>query len=402
MALQRLKEAAEKAKIELSTTQATDINLPFITADQSGPKHLNVSLTRSKFEQMIESFVERSIKPCAVALKDADLSKGEIDEIILVGGTTRIPMIQDAVKKFFGKEPSKGVNPDEVVAMGAAIQGGVLAGDVKDVVLLDVTPLSLGIETLGGVFTRIIEKNTTIPVSRSQVFSTAADNQDSVEVHVLQGERSMANDNRTLGQFHLTGIPAAPRGIPQIEVSFDIDANGIVNVKAKDKGTGVEQKVTITSSSGLSDEEVERMQKEAEQNESEDKKKLEMIEERNKGENLVYQAEKTVKDAGDKIDDAAKEGIETASKELKDALAADDLDEMKAKTEALEKLVHEVAAKMYEATTPPEGEPAAEGGNAESADGKKEDDNVVDAEFTDADETEGSEEEKDDKKGKKK
>lgn len=386
MALQRLKEAAEKAKIELSSTQSTDINLPFITADQTGPKHLNLNLNRAKFEQMIASFVKRSIDPCKVALKDAEISVSDIDEIILVGGTTRIPTIQEKVKDFFGKEPHKGVNPDECVAMGAAIQGGVLAGDVKDVVLLDVTPLSLGIETLGGVFTQIIDKNTTIPVSRSQIFSTAADNQDSVEVHVLQGERKMASGNRSLGKFHLSGIPPAPRGIPQVEVTFDIDANGIVNVKAKDKGTGKEQKITITNSSGLSDDDIEKMQKEAEQHEEEDKKRFEIIEAKNQGDNLSYQAEKVLKEAGDKIDQSTKDQVETAVKDLREILDKEELEEIKAKTEDLQKLVYEISAKMYQDTQTEAKQPDTE--NVEQTKSEKNDDTVVDAEFEEADKDE--------------
>jgi molecular chaperone DnaK len=313
-------------------------------------------------------------------VKDAGLKLSEIDEVILVGGTTRIPMIQQAVKDYFEREPHKGVNPDEVVALGAAIQGGVLSGDVKDIVLLDVTPLSLGIETLGGVFTKMIEKNTTIPVSKSQVYSTAGDNQPSVEVHVLQGERSMANDNRSLGRFHLNDLPAAPRGVPQIEVTFDIDANGIVNVKAKDKGTGREQKISITNSSGLSKDEIEKMKKEAELHEAEDKKRMELIEVRNQADNLAYQAEKTVKDAGDKVDAETKEKIEAGVKELREAHASDDIDVIKTKIDELQKIVHELAAKMYQ-QEPPTGEQGptdSEGGQPEE---KKDDDNVVDAEF---------------------
>ncbi len=380
MALQRLKEAAEKAKIELSSAQSTDVNLPFITADQNGPKHLNVTLTRSKFEQMIESFVKRSIEPCKVAVKDAGLKLSEIDEVILVGGTTRIPIIQQAVKDYFQREPHKGVNPDEVVALGAAIQGGVLSGDVKDIVLLDVTPLSLGIETLGGVFTKMIEKNTTIPVSKSQVYSTAADNQPSVEVHVLQGERSMANDNRSLGRFHLNDIPPAPRGLPQIEVTFDIDANGIVNVKAKDKGTGREQKISITNSSGLSKDEIEKMKKEAELHEAEDKKRMELIEVRNQADSLAYQAEKTVKDAGEKVDAETKEKIEAGVKELREAHASDDIESIKAKIENLQKIVYELTAKMYQ-QEPQAGEPGEPSSEGQAEEKKGDDDNVVDAEF---------------------
>lgn len=384
MAVQRLKEAAEKAKIELSSAMTTDINLPFITADQNGPKHMNVTLTRAKFEQMIDSFIERSVGPTRTALKDAGLSVDQIDEVILVGGTTRIPKIQQVVKDLFKKEPHKGVNPDEVVALGAAIQAGVLSGDVKDIVLLDVTPLSLGIETLGGVFTKIIEKNTTIPVSKSQVFSTAADNQDSVEVHVLQGERPMAQDNRTLGKFHLSGIPPAPRGMPQVEVSFDIDANGIVNVKAKDKGTGKEQKISITNSSGLSKDEIERMKKDAEAHEQEDKQKMALIEIRNQGDSLAYQAEKTLQDAGDKVDSALKEKIETGVKELREVLLRDNVDEIRSKVDALQKVVYEMSSKMYEgakdASQPGSHEPSQTSSSEESK--KPSDDgNVVDAEF---------------------
>lgn len=380
MAIQRLKEAAEKAKIELSSTHSTDINLPFITADQSGPKHLNIALTRAKFEQMIEKYVERSISPCKTALKDAGLSVNEIDEVILVGGTTRIPKIQEKVKSFFGKEPNKGVNPDECVALGAAIQGGVLSGDVKDIVLLDVTPLSLGIETMGAVFTKIIEKNTTIPVSKSQVFSTAVDRQPSVEVHVLQGERPMANDNRTLGRFHLDGIPPAPRGIPQIEVTFDIDANGIVNVKAVDKGTGKEQKITITNSSGLSEQEIERMQKEAEEHAEEDKKKMEEIEVRNNADSLIHQSKKVLEDAKDQINDTLKQKIENATKELEEVIKGTDTDAIKQKTETLQQAVYEVSTQMYQQaqTAQAEAEPDSEQSEEKKNDS---DGDVVDAEF---------------------
>ena len=380
MAIQRLKEAAEKAKIELSSTLSTDINLPFITADQTGPKHLNIALTRAKFEQMIDKYVERSIEPCKTALKDAGLTIKEIDEVILVGGTTRTPMIQEKVKAFFGMEPNKGVNPDECVALGASIQGGVLSGDVKDIVLLDVTPLSLGIETMGSVFTKIIDKNTTIPVSKSQVFSTAADSQPSVEVHVLQGERPMAKDNRTLGRFHLDGIPPAPRGIPQIEVTFDIDANGIVNVKAVDKGTGKQQKVTITNSSGLSKDEIAKMQKEAEEHADEDKKKMEEIEIRNGADSLVHQSKKLLIDAKDKINAELTQKIEDASSAVEEALKGTDNDVIKQKTEALQQVVYEVSTQMYQQEQPAQGDAAT--GQSEPEEPKKADDgNVVDAEY---------------------
>lgn len=321
MALQRLKEAAEKAKIELSSTQSTEINLPFITADASGPKHLQYSLSRAKFEQMVGDLVEATKEPCLKALKDAGLSASDIDEVVLVGGSTRIPAVQEAVKELFGKEPHKGVNPDEVVAMGAAIQGGILGGDVKDVLLLDVTPLSLGIETLGGVFTKLIERNTTIPTRKSQIFSTAADNQTAVSVHVLQGEREMASQNRTLGRFDLVGIPAAPRGVPQIEVTFDIDANGIVHVSAKDLGTGKEQKIRIESSSGLSESEIEKMVKEAELHAEEDRKEKERVETMNEADTLIYSTEKSMKDLGDKLPPEEKQKIETAVADLKRQLS---------------------------------------------------------------------------------
>lgn len=347
MATQRLKEAAEKAKCELSTVTETEINLPFITADQSGPKHLVTKLTRAKFEQLVEKLVERTLGPCKQALSDAGIEANKVDEVILVGGMTRMPKVQETVKNFFGKEPHKGVNPDEVVAIGAAIQGGVLAGEVKEMVLLDVTPLTLGIETLGSVMTPLIEKNTTIPTSKSQVFSTAADGQPSVEVHVLQGERPMAADNRTLGQFHLDGIPPAPRGIPQIEVTFDIDANGILNVKAKDKGTNKEHKITITASSGLSKEEIEKMQKEAEAHAGEDKKKKEEIDLRNQADGMAYSAEKTIKDAGDKIDNTDKEKIEKLIAEVRKALSGTDSAAIKTALEALQKDLYEVSAKIY-------------------------------------------------------
>jgi molecular chaperone DnaK len=347
-ALQRLKEAAEKAKIELSSTMETEVNIPFITADQSGPKHLNVKLTRAKLEDLVGDLVEKTIEPVKKALADAKVEVKDIDEIILVGGMTRMPKVQEVVKKFFGKEPLKGVNPDEVVATGAAIQGGVLGGDVKDVLLLDVTPLSLGIETLGGVSTKLIERNTTIPTSKNEVFSTAADNQTSVEIHVLQGEREFAKDNKTLGRFILDGIPPAPRGIPQVEVVFDIDANGILNVSAKDKATGKEQKITITGSSGLSEEEVEKMQKDAEKNADEDKKKKEVVEAKNMADSLIYTTEKTLKDAGDKVKAEDKEGIDKLVEALKREKEGDNLDAIKKAYDELGEAVQKIGAAMYQ------------------------------------------------------
>jgi molecular chaperone DnaK len=371
MAMQRLKEAAEKAKCELSTVTETEINLPFITADQAGPKHMVLKLTRAKLEQLVADLVERTIGPCRQALADAGLPSDQIDEVILVGGQTRMPKVQEAVKNFFGKEPHKGVNPDEVVAVGAAIQGGVLAGEVKELVLLDVTPLTLGIETLGSVMTPLIERNTTIPTSKSQIFSTAADGQTSVEVHVLQGERPMASDNRTLGRFHLDGIPPAPRGVPQVEVTFDIDANGILNVKAKDKGTGKEQKITITASSGLSKDEIEKMKKEAEAHEAEDKNRKEEAEVRNQADAMCYTSEKTLKEAGEKIDAATKEKVEKAIAETRKALEGNETDKIKKALEALQKDVYEMSAKIYKEAGPtPSTPPTPEGGQPKEDDGK--------------------------------
>ena len=379
MALQRLKEAAEKAKCELSSSAETDINLPFITADQSGPKHLNIKLSRSKLESLVGDLLDKLVGPCKTALKDAGLSASEVDEVILVGGMTRMPAVQAKVQEIFGKTPSKGVNPDEVVAIGAGIQGGVLKGDVKDVLLLDVTPLSLGIETLGGVMTKLIEKNTTIPCKKSQIFSTAADNQPAVSVHVLQGEREMASDNKTIGRFELVGIPPAPRGVPQIEVTFDIDANGILNVSAKDLGTGKEQSIRITASSGLSEEEIDKMVKDAESHASEDKKKRELIEARNQADGLVYTTEKAVSEHSDKIDAETKQAIETALEDLKKAMEADDAEAIKSKTEALAQASHKLAEVMYQ--QPQEG---GEGAGEQPA-GEQPAEDVVDAEFEEVD-----------------
>ena len=376
MSIQRLKEAAEKAKIELSTVAETEINLPFITADASGPKHLVLKLSRAKLEQLVSSLNDRLIGPCQKALADAGLSASEIDEAVMVGGMTRMPKVIEIAKQIFSKEPNKGVNPDEVVAVGAAIQGGVLAGEVKELVLLDVTPLTLGIETLGSVMTPLIERNTTIPTSKSQVFSTAGDGQTSVEIHVLQGERSMASDNRTLGRFHLDGIPPAPRGIPQIEVTFDIDANGILNVSAKDKGTGKLQKITITASSGLNKDDIEKMKKEASAHEAEDKKKKEEIETRNQADALAYTAEKTIKEAGDKVSKDKKEKVEKSIKEVRDALATTDVNKVKSAFETLQKDIYEVSAELYKDKGDTKG--GAEGG-AEG--GKSDEGPTMDAEF---------------------
>ncbi|OQB05212.1 MAG: Chaperone protein DnaK [bacterium ADurb.Bin212] len=347
-ALQRVKEAAEKAKIELSTTAETEINLPFITADAEGPKHLQMSISRSKLEELIGDLIEKTLKPCETVLKDAGVKTADINEVILVGGMTRMPAVRETVKKFFGKEPNHSVNPDEAVAIGAAIQGGVLGGEVKDLLLLDVTPLSLGIETLGGVMTKLIEKNTTIPASQSQIFSTAADNQTQVEIHVLQGEREMAGDNRTLGRFVLDGLPPAPRGIPQVEVTFDIDANGIVNVKATDKASGKEQKITITASSGLSEAEIEKMKQDAETHAEEDKKKRDLVDAKNQADSLIFTAEKVLKDAGEKVDSNLKKDVEEKIKNLREVKDSDKTDEIKSQTEALSKSLQEVGASMYQ------------------------------------------------------
>lgn len=389
MAMQRLKDAAEKAKIELSASQKTNVNLPFITATQDGPKHLNVDISRAKFEQLVDDLVKRSITPCEKALKDAGLSKSEIDQVILVGGSTRIPRIVEAVKEFFGKDPSKGVNPDEVVAVGAAIQGGVLSGDVEDVVLLDVTPLTLGIETLGGVMTPLIESNSTIPTSKSQVFSTAADNQGSVEIHVLQGERAQAANNRTLGRFHLDGIPPAPRGVPQIEVTFDLDANGVLNIKAKDKGTGKEQSIRIEASSGLSDEEIEKMKNAAKEHEEEDKKIRERIEKLNQADGLIFSTKKQLEEYGDKISEGNKTAISDAVAKLEEAHKAEDLEAIDTAMEAVNQAWAAASQEIY-AASQAEGaapgadagagasEPSGDAGSSSSSDDK---DDAVDAEF---------------------
>ncbi|MDC1112010.1 molecular chaperone DnaK [Candidatus Pelagibacter sp.] len=391
LALQRLKEAAEKAKIELSSAEQTDVNLPFITADKTGPKHINLKMTRAKLEALVEDLIFRTLPPCKTALKDAGLTANEIDEVVMVGGMTRMPKVLGEVKNFFGKDPNKSVNPDEVVAMGAAIQAGVLQGDVKDVLLLDVTPLSLGIETLGGVSTKLIEKNTTIPTKKSQVFSTADDNQPAVSIRVLQGEREMASDNKMLGNFELVGIAPAPRGVPQIEVTFDIDANGIVSVSAKDKGTGKEQKIQIQASGGLSDEEIEKMVKDAEANKDEDKKKRESVEVRNQADTLIHSNEKNLKEHGSKVSDAEKKAIEDASKDLKEAIKGTDTEDIKKKTETLVQASMKLGEAIYKSQEKKEGSPK----DGDKNDEGKKDDNVVDADFEEV-----NEEVKEDKKEK--
>ncbi len=387
MALQRLKEAAEKAKMELSSAQETDINLPFVTADASGPKHLNLQLTRSRFEQLVDNLLQRTLRPCQKALDDAGMKPSDIDEVVLVGGSTRIPRVQELVKEFFGKEPHKGVNPDEVVAVGAAVQAGVLGGDVKDVLLLDVTPLTLGIETLGGIATPLIQRNTTIPTRKSETFSTAVDNQTSVEIHVLQGERTTSADNKSLGKFHLVGIPPAPRGVPQIEVTFDLDANGILNVSAKDKGTGKEQKITITSSGGLDNNEIDRMVSEADTNADADRAKKEEIETRNQADNLVYSTEKILKENREKISDDDAKMVEEAIAGAKTAIEAGDSEQMKASMETLTQASHKLAEVMYqssqqEAST---GDSQPEGPDATAEEETKQDEDVIDAEYVDVD-----------------
>jgi molecular chaperone DnaK len=384
LALQRLKEAAEKAKIELSSSQQTEINLPYITADQTGPKHLAMKITRAKFEALVDDLIERTIEPCRTAIKDAGVKVSDIGDVILVGGMTRMPKVQDKVREFFGKEPRKDVNPDEAVAVGAAIQGGVLQGEVKDVLLLDVTPLSLGIETLGGVMTKLIQKNTTIPTKAQQVFSTADDNQGAVTIHVLQGERDVASGNKSLGQFNLEGIPPAPRGMPQIEVTFDIDANGILHVSAKDKATGKENKITIKASSGLSEDEIQRMVKDAESHADEDKKQLELVTARNQADAMVHSIRKSLGEYGDKLESGEKERIEAAIKEVEEAMKGNDKSAIDAKTQALAQASQKLGEKVYAAQQGQQGGEAGAGAGAEAqpaGEAQKDEGNVVDAEY---------------------